>query len=223
MRSIEQRGCARRHRTARRPERRGIEGVGASSSRVRVELALPLSHLSPSSSTSSWLMRARGREARCGCASTRGSQKRRVRRLTRSTRSQHGGVRAHERRQWTRRSTRSSSMAWPSCPPLPDRSPRPDAIRWPARSTSGTRSSERARGERAQPSARGGGLEPPMAGPEPAVLPITPPPKGRAELTRRVLGSGPRGSRGEHGCVVAWPRARRVRATRTAGVRHDCR
>lgn len=154
MRSIEQRGCARRHRTARRPERRGIEGVGASSSRVRVELALPLSHLSPSSSTSSWLMRARGREARCGCASTRGSQKRRVRRLTRSTRSQHGGVRAHERRQWTRRSTRSSSMAWPSCPPLPDRSPRPDAIRWPARSTSGTRSSERARGERAQPSAR---------------------------------------------------------------------
>ena len=26
--------------------------------------------------------------------------------------------------------------------------------------------------------ARGGGLEPPMAGPEPAVLPITPPPKG---------------------------------------------
>ncbi len=27
--------------------------------------------------------------------------------------------------------------------------------------------------------ARGGGLEPPMAGPEPAVLPITPPPKGK--------------------------------------------
>jgi hypothetical protein len=30
--------------------------------------------------------------------------------------------------------------------------------------------------------ARGGGLEPPMAGPEPAVLPITPPPIGRASL-----------------------------------------
>src|SRR5688572_4424289 len=35
-------------------------------------------------------------------------------------------------------------------------------------------------GSDAQHAARGGGLEPPTTGPEPAVLPITPPPNGRA-------------------------------------------
>ena len=33
--------------------------------------------------------------------------------------------------------------------------------------------------------ARGGGLEPPITGPEPAVLPITPPPNGRRHRNRR--------------------------------------
>src|SRR4051794_18877946 len=39
--------------------------------------------------------------------------------------------------------------------------------------------------------ARGGGLEPPMTGPEPAVLPITPPPKGGADtIPERLGGAG---------------------------------
>ena len=33
--------------------------------------------------------------------------------------------------------------------------------------------------------ARGGGLEPPITGPEPAVLPITPPPNGRDQASGR--------------------------------------
>src|SRR5262245_5413515 len=40
--------------------------------------------------------------------------------------------------------------------------------------------------------ARGGGLEPPMTGPEPAVLPITPPPKADRHPTRRARPAAPR-------------------------------
>ena len=68
--------------------------------------------------------------------------------------------------------------------------------------------------------ARGGGLEPPMTGPEPVVLPITPPPKGGGQASGRVT-SGPKQFQSRRARARAAARARArgraARSSRTAG------
>ena len=75
-------------------------------------------------------------------------------------------------------------------------------------------------------SARGGGLEPPTTGPEPAVLPITPPPKGdhRDYPTRSrslTVGHAGRVRRGQHARRAAARATEHARASRSRRTPED--